>query len=160
MKKKSKIRLFLHQYFEKKCVECCKIQRNTEKTPKLFKVYAKIEFWLRGVTKAPLGRYPLNTPYGETIYHIPFWKDECGHPKGSYVGSITDNIDEKLDVYIYSSYVGQQLQICIRYGKEGSQYYSPGNLINILQYGRGDPIYQLAITVIEEMGVISYNRFS
>ena len=89
--------------------------------------------------------------------NTPHYTDTCKHPDSSYVGSIQLHSPEIewLDVYVYEDEI-IGTTVCIRYGNEDSQYYSPGHILNVM---RSDvTAYFLAAIVIEKHGKITYER--
>lgn len=64
----------------------------------------------------------------------PFHLDACSHdrPRDRFLGTIEDEVRGQLDVYVYQdnalSAPVPDMNVCIRYGEEGSQYLSPGNV--------------------------------
>ena len=101
-------------------------------------------------------------------------RNGCGHSNEQYIGSFaheefipgsTKNWHshnslrrEVLDVYVFSQYDGDA--VCIRYGAEGSEYYSPGSLHQFIQTaGRHDhDMYARALKLILEKGTIKWER--
>lgn len=89
----------------------------------------------------------------------------CQHKDESYVGSfVFEDLElgctklrmEKLDVYVFPQTAGDT--VCIRYGNEGSHYYSPGTLPQFIQ-SAGREVYSLyadALKLILEKGTIKY----
>jgi len=90
----------------------------------------------------------------------PEFHDHCNHVQGSYVGSITDLEGKWYDIYVYKSEINKDSQdVCIRYGDEGSQYISPGSILNVISCLRADnEIYELAIHIILKHGTIEFIR--
>ncbi len=91
----------------------------------------------------------------------------CQHKDEHYVGSFTfDELAlgstmprrEKLDVYVFPQTAGDT--VCIRYGVEGSEYYSPGTLTQFIQTaGRHDNyMYAEALRLILKKGTIKWER--
>ena len=93
----------------------------------------------------------------------PHWECHCGHPEGSYVGSILSINhalkEEWLDVYVYIGALGNQ-DVCIRFGNEGSEYHSPGSILNVIRYGKelNHKPYDLALHLIRKHGQILFVR--
>lgn len=94
----------------------------------------------------------------------PVWTDHCDHGKKSYIGTkqynqIIDNKAETayLDVYVYECQ-GKQ-KICLRFGEEGSHYYSPPeNWIDFIQAAKNFEPYKQGLSVLEYCGFFSYKR--
>ncbi len=91
----------------------------------------------------------------------PEYTDKCEHPEDSYIGSIQQgpNQDNKwLDVYVYEdSTLGQN--ICIRYGKNDQDYYSPGDVFQLvanITINHGIEAYHLATRVMLKKGKILF----
>jgi len=84
------------------------------------------------------------------------WTNGCKHAKSEYVGSIIINETGLtwLDVYVFQDRLGQE--VCIRYGSEDHQYYSPCEVINV--YRSPNPVYQAAIRVLEYKGKMVWER--
>jgi len=89
----------------------------------------------------------------------PEYEDHCGHPDGSYIGSIQwqnhNHDDEWLDIYIYEDRV-DKTSICIRFGKEDFEYMSHGSIQNIICSQSEDS--KLALHVMEKKGKITFVR--
>ena len=68
----------------------------------------------------------------------PRWQDHCEHLPGSYVGTVMVNFPSKtsdlqpLDVYVYENRLRLRQDVCIRYGNEPEDYYSPGSVIDLI----------------------------
>lgn len=94
-------------------------------------------------------------------------REGCGHSNEQYIGSFTHEEfvpaskkirREVLDVYVFPQYDGDG--VCIRYGHEGSEYYSPGSLHQFIQTaGQHDhDMYARALRLILEKGTIKWER--
>ena len=59
----------------------------------------------------------------------PFWEDGCQHGEDCYVGSFRTET-EKIDVYLYTTL--RDHEICLRFGNDCHEYYSPGPLLQFL----------------------------
>jgi hypothetical protein len=89
----------------------------------------------------------------------PEFPDDCGHPKGSYVGSIQDWQKKWYDIYVYTSETNKYSQdVCIRYGKQGGEYMSPGSLLTVIEMHRQSEVYELALHMILKKGKILFAR--
>jgi len=86
----------------------------------------------------------------------PQFKDHCNHPDNSYIGSIQDVDGNWLDIYVYKDATMKETTVCIRFGDEGQEYYSPGNIVNVIT-SKFNP-YFLAMCVINKKGRITYER--
>lgn len=104
---------------------------------------------------------------GMTIVSGPVWTDGCDHPKGTYVGSfITLHIKPEIRQAIYDLYVFNQPSgesVCIRYGNEPQEYYSPGPLVQFVQLASrwwedAAPHYVDALEMLKEKGVFSWRK--
>jgi hypothetical protein len=87
------------------------------------------------------------------------WKNECNHKQDEYIGSILCEHDEIggkiwLDVYIF----GADSQVCIRYGNEGSHYYSPGILLDFITRASIMPFYVYAFELMKAKGTITFKK--
>ena len=88
-------------------------------------------------------------------------KDE--HYVGSFVheefvlGSTTLRV-EKLDIYVFPQRAGDT--VCIRFGDEDSEYYSPGPLYQFIQTAgrRQHDMYASALKLILAKGTIKYEQ--
>lgn len=96
----------------------------------------------------------------------PVWKDECKHKEGTYLCSfdlletfhgVTQN--NKYDVYIFDlGSIGFRDHICIRYGNEGSEYYSPGSLLEMFSSAHMMPPYLAASRLVMRLGHINFTN--
>ena len=91
----------------------------------------------------------------------------CQHKNEHYVGSFaheefaigsTKCRREVLDVYVFPQTAGDT--VCIRYGNEGSEYYSPGPLYQFIQTAgqHHHDMYAAALKLILEKGTIKYEQ--
>jgi len=93
----------------------------------------------------------------------PVWPDECSHGPDEYVGSFSLGA-ERCDVYVFEG--GMDLQeVCVRYGAEGLEYFSPGCLLDMLIVGLShrdtkyrDMRYLAAYRLICDQGNIRWTR--
>lgn len=94
-------------------------------------------------------------------------REGCGHSNEQYIGSFAYEYlrmdstmpgRDLLDVYVFPQYGGDS--VCIRYGHEGSEYYSPGHLHSFIQTaGRHNhEMYATALKLILEKGTIKWER--
>jgi hypothetical protein len=93
----------------------------------------------------------------------PIWKDCCGH--GGYIGSFQavysfnkKLVEENCDLYIWENPNDkfQRFQVCIRHGADGSQYYSPGSVENIVVSKLHEP-YASAYAMMLEKGYFAWH---
>lgn len=59
----------------------------------------------------------------------PVWQDGCRHDKGSYVASF--EVWERKTLQTFDLYVFDERgesSVCLRYGNEGGEYISPGDV--------------------------------
>lgn len=75
----------------------------------------------------------LRFPAGLTRRNTLFFKNHCGHPASSYVGSL-DMSQTRLpysypymDIYLYDG-----LKVCVRTGDEAHEYMSLGTIFDLL----------------------------
>jgi len=91
----------------------------------------------------------------------PFHPDQCNHGEHCYRGSIQyqeGTKTEKLDVYVFEQQEKQS--ICIRYGDEPSQYYSPINdWIIFIRQAEDMPSYREALKVLTYTGRLTYQPY-
>lgn len=89
----------------------------------------------------------------------PIWPNGCSH--GGYVVSFTSwngTVEERIDLYVFqpneaSIYPGQS--VCMRFGEDGGDYYSPGNVQNLISGARaGMESYRHALEILESRGQI------
>lgn len=94
--------------------------------------------------------------------NTPKFVNGCSHKKSEYLGSVSyqeiDNVKKTvkecwLDIYIFNK---KHQEVCIRYGNEASEYYSPGPLKNFILSVYNNDIYKLALEVIQEKGKIIF----
>lgn len=88
------------------------------------------------------------------FYDLGVHRNACNHPPEAYVGTTecaTTAGWAMFDVFIYQDTPTQQ-HVCIRYGREGSEYYSPGEVWEFLRRTVSDaqPAYWAAKQLIEE----------
>jgi hypothetical protein len=97
----------------------------------------------------------------------PVWVDGCNHPKEAYVGSFKslhfkpELREASYDLYVFDSPSGQE--VCIRYGNEPQEYYSPGPLVQFIQlasrwYEKAVRHYVDALEILKEKGVFSWKK--
>jgi hypothetical protein len=96
-----------------------------------------------------------NVCLDERLYRIdgPHWKNLCNHSASDYLMTIKipNYYKETLDIYIFEnkeSCLGQQ--VCMRYGNEDSEYYSMGNIINIIEIL--DLKYEVLLNILKSRG--------
>ena len=91
---------------------------------------------------------------------IPHWENVCRHEDGTYVGTF-DIFDRKsgefkyYDVYVYDEGIGG-CSACIRFGNDGPDYYSPGNLGGFLTRSQIMDEYKYAADLILTAGKVTY----
>jgi len=88
----------------------------------------------------------------------PKWPESCGH--GGYVGTFEaiENVVEGVktyDVYVWADSHGYQ-EVCLRYGPEGSDYLSPGELVSVIQYAASRHRYARTVQLLEKYGKITW----
>jgi hypothetical protein len=103
-----------------------------------------------------------------------YFEDACSHGQESYIGSFSifepGDKEHNYDLYVFNTKHGQE--VCIRYGNESYEYYSPGFLadfitsISLLSSRRGSSrrscqlsVYGEACTLMLEKGAIVYSKF-
>jgi hypothetical protein len=90
----------------------------------------------------------------------PFHTDHCTHGHDCYVGSFTygnPTPHERIDVYVYpDDYYGQE--VCLRYGEEDYQYFSPTGISAFIRASVSMPLYQRALELLMEKGKIKFER--
>lgn len=93
----------------------------------------------------------------------PVYKDRCGHPQESYVGSFSiiqkkekEYLDKKYDLYIYENNRILGAEACIRYGNDCCEYISPGNIVRLYKYENS--VYYAAWQILIRHGFIKYER--
>jgi len=93
----------------------------------------------------------------------PTWKDGCGHPPGSFVGSVLayavvgGRMGQWVDVYVFEERRPggpSSQQVCLRVGDEPAEYLSVGMVLDLLvSANRSEstsPIYQAAAALIDK----------
>ncbi len=80
--------------------------------------------------------------YSDIITFTPYWTDACQHEGDAYVCSFRIvlgldpetkrrvEVNNKYDLYLFHNSRG--LELCIRYGNEGGDYISPGEVTEFL----------------------------
>jgi hypothetical protein len=90
----------------------------------------------------------------------PIWEDGCNHPPGSYVASFQTflglDVKERIDLYAYPLPDGK-MNFCMRFGPEGHEYYSPGDIENIIKSANHEP-YHIALFFLKYFGKITWVR--
>lgn len=88
----------------------------------------------------------------------PVWPELCGH--GGYVCSFEYiprmNHVDKYDLYVFDQPDGQE--ICLRFGKEGSEYCSSGSLRKTCELAAMDEKYRRAVNLLLKHGVLKWER--
>jgi hypothetical protein len=69
------------------------------------------------------------------VKYEPIYENHCGHPKESYLGSVSYYVDRKgteawIDVYVFEA-KGRQ-EVCLRHSNEPSDYSSVGTVLDLL----------------------------
>lgn len=99
----------------------------------------------------------------------PVWKDGCDHPKETYIASFEcSRILEgslvgmgKYDLYVYPSKDCDEdgnYHVCIRFGNEGSHYWSPTSIIEMTLFAHIIPEYMFAVRFIQHLGYVSFKK--
>ena len=101
------------------------------------------------------------------LYDVPFFTNHCKHSKKEYIGSVSTDIQtdiNKIDVYIFNNKTKDKLEICIRFGENGSEYFSPGNFLDYINqgkpFGKGclEIMFQMVVKLLEEKTKISIKK--
>lgn len=86
----------------------------------------------------------------EMLWFTPFWTDGCEHHKSEYVCSFREqswfNSEEhkrvvstrRFDLYVFKD--RNEQHICLRYGNEGCEYCSPGDVVEFMQRQGGKDV--------------------
>ena len=91
----------------------------------------------------------------------PHWPDVCGH--GGYVGTVWPfvgvGIRQIIDVYVFDDKFKEGMTIpaqtlCLRYGEEGCEYYSPGEVSDLAQHAPRMEAYAAALSLLRSRGHI------
>lgn len=101
----------------------------------------------------------------------PVWVDGCNHPKEAYVGSFSSlHFKPKMREANYDLYVFDQPSeqgVCIRFGNEPEEYYSPGPVERFISLAawhsalprhRVSPQYADALEMLKEKGVFYWKK--
>ena len=94
----------------------------------------------------------------------PIWPNGCEHEEGTYVASFEifnfkQNKIDKYDLYLFQDRGSKCQHVCIRYGKEGSEYISPGDLGGFL--ARSDGVYEpyaTAVRILLHYGNVEWSK--
>ena len=99
------------------------------------------------------------TPPRYTKSNTPFFTDECCHEPDCYIGSavLSPYLKEDynhLDVYLFDDKHSVN-KVCIRFGNEGGDYFSPGTIFDMIHtIGSArlyaNPVYLVALDVINQ----------
>lgn len=84
----------------------------------------------------------------------PVWTERCGH--GGYIASFESYNGrqvEKIDLYVWTQKHDGSQSVCLRYGEEDREYYSPVNVTNMI-LTRGHEPYTTAVRILENKGSI------
>lgn len=111
--------------------------------------------------------FPYMDVHVDSVQFTPAYEDSCGHPSGSFVGSVTYVIPTGLhetagkypirtlrptvDVYVFGER-GLSQQVCIRTGSGCSDYHSAGTVLDVLIKGSQQnilPAYSAAAKLID-----------
>ena len=85
--------------------------------------------------------YDKNHPLTLKLRRKRYWKDACGHPDETYIGSawfidyssgISGARERCIDVYVFNGGVLESQSVCIRCSDECSDYISPGSVVDLL----------------------------
>jgi len=90
----------------------------------------------------------------------PHWPDACRHdrPRDRFLGTIEDERDGgPVDVHVYQDNAltakVPDMHLCLRYGREGHEYVSPGNAIEFVRRWKGaetpSRMYLAAVPLVE-----------
>jgi hypothetical protein len=94
------------------------------------------------------------------IKRKPFFTNHCQHKDTEFVGAAEywqgAGKQKQIDVYIH----GDDQEVCIRYGEEGSEYITAGTVCDLLTScgAHNDGAYCVARSIIDEMCVIRTTR--
>ncbi len=80
----------------------------------------------------------------------PNWNNECNHKPEEFIGTCWTKTAHPLDVYVFSC-CELHKQVCIRFGNEGREYFSPGYLDEFLKRKTDIEEYNLAKEMIENV---------
>lgn len=95
----------------------------------------------------------------------PVWTDGCNHPKEAYVGSFAslhfkpELKQASYDLYVFDEPSGQS--VCIRFGNEPQEYYSPGPLMRFIstaEWEGATPQYSDALQMLKAKGNLYWRR--
>lgn len=96
----------------------------------------------------------------------PIHKDLCNNGSECYVGSfstiyynqsVKTTIEELIDLYIYPDNLFGQC-LCLRFGSEPSQYYSPLSVLHMARSADKMEAYSLALRMLQEKGTFIWQR--
>lgn len=89
---------------------------------------------------------------------MPYWKNECNHPEGTYVASFTSRYGSENDLYVYPGEYGGD-HVCIRYGDDGPDYHSVTTLrVLILGAAAGHEVYEDAVNILMSNGTLHWRK--
>jgi hypothetical protein len=102
----------------------------------------------------------------------PHWADGCNHGSAEYVGTVAPIVRKRitrpgrpisfqleimvLDVYVFDQPSGQSL--CLRFGDEPSEYYSPGDLVSFIRSAGHMDEYEAALKLLLRSGQITWMK--
>ena len=94
---------------------------------------------------------------------MPKFIDQCDHGKENFIGTIwvvEKNKAGELEQNPYDVHIFEDAtfgtEVCIRYGNEPQDYFSPGQITNLI--GRNVPVYEKAWRLIQAKGRLTYQR--
>lgn len=97
----------------------------------------------------------------------PIWNNDCNHAVTEYVASfevpwVVECVLQmrKYDLYAYDSKFecNNNTHLCIRYGNEPSEYYSPTTILSTARSAHLDDIYAQALCLLAVKGNIIWKR--
>lgn len=87
----------------------------------------------------------------------PKWVDHCGHGPHTYVAtfeSVYADVNKKIVREELDLHVWHGNKICLRFGNEPSEYYSPGTVSNVLRSAHLMESYARVTQILLAMGRI------
>lgn len=90
----------------------------------------------------------------------PVWHDKCQHGIDSYICSFENiyNYNKELYKEMIDIYVFGDSDICLRYGNEPHEYYSPGNIVNVYSFAHIDEKYNAVVKILNYFGKIVWKK--
>ena len=82
-------------------------------------------------------------------------EEHCCHPDCGFVGQF-QTAKEKYDFYVFDNHGPDDQQVCLRYGPNPEDYYSPGSLLSFLTSTMYVEKFKGAVDLLAGRGFLTY----